>query len=156
GDVYGRDGELRLAGGGTLTSANGFVGPDAGNEGVVTVTGSDGGGNASTWTVGDLTVGYSGNGTLNIADGGYVFSTGGSIGLDSGVGEVLVTGTDSSWENSGRINVGLFGNGSLRIEDSATVTSNDGVVGASGQGDVVVSGLGSSWVNTQQLNVGSF
>ncbi|MBE1529555.1 fibronectin-binding autotransporter adhesin [Sphingopyxis sp. OAS728] len=159
GDVYARDGDLRLADGGTLTSANGFIGPDAGNEGSVTVTGSDGGGNASTWTVGDLIVGYSGTGTLNIADGGKVFSTGGSIGLDDGsVGEVLVTGPGSSWESSGRINVGQSGTGtgSLRIEGGAMVRSNDGVVGASGQGDVVVSGRGSSWINDVQLSVGSF
>ncbi|SBV33728.1 Outer membrane autotransporter barrel domain protein [uncultured Sphingopyxis sp.] len=157
GDVYVRDGELRLADGGTLTSANGFVGPDAGNAGVVTVTGSDGGGNASTWTVGDLTVGYGGTGTLNITDGGHVVSTGGVIGLDSGgVGEVLVTGPGSSWENSGRISVGLFGSGTLRIEDGATVSSNDGVVGGSGQGDIIVSGPGSAWTNAAQLNIGSF
>jgi len=157
GDAYVRDGELRLADGGMLTSANGLVAPDAGNAGVVTVTGSDGGGNASTWTVGDLTVGYGGTGTLNIADGGHVVSAGGVIGLDSGgVGEVLVTGPGSSWENGGRISVGLFGSGTLRIEDGATVSSNDGVVGGSGQGDIIVSGLGSVWINAAQLNIGSF
>jgi fibronectin-binding autotransporter adhesin len=158
GDVYARAGELRLSGGGTLGSANGLIGPDAGDQAIFTVTGRDGGGNASTWTIGtDLMVGYSGTGTLNIADGGKVTSSGGLIGLDdSGVGQVLVTGTGSSWENSGRINVGLFGTGTLRIEDGATVSSNDGVVGASGQGDVVVSGPGSSWTNAQQLAIGSF
>ncbi|MBO9697028.1 MAG: autotransporter-associated beta strand repeat-containing protein [Sphingopyxis sp.] len=158
GDVYVRAGGLRIADGGTLTSANGLVGPDAGNEAIVTVTGRSGSGDASTWTVGsDLTVGYGGSGTLDIADGGKVASNGGLVGLDSGgVGRVLVTGAGSSWDNTGRITIGLFGTGTLRIEDGATVTSNDGIVGGSAHGDVVVSGPGTSWTNAQQLNIGSF
>jgi len=158
GDVGVRGGELRLADGGTITSVNGIVAVEAGDEAIMTVAGSDGSGNASTWTVGtDLQVGYSGNGTLNIVDGGRVVSNAGQVGLDSnGIGQVLVSGTGSSWENSGRISVGLFGAGVLRIENGATVTSNDGIVGGSEQGDVIVSGTGTSWVNTQQLNVGSF
>ncbi|MEI4505950.1 autotransporter-associated beta strand repeat-containing protein [Sphingopyxis sp. CCNWLW253] len=158
GDVGVRGGELRLADGGTITSANGIVAIEAGDAAVMTVAGNDGSGNASTWTVGaDLSVGYGGNGTLNVIDGGRVVSSAGQVGLDSdGIGQVLVSGTGSSWENSGRISVGLFGAGVLRIENGAAVTSNDGVVGGSGQGDAIISGPSTSWVNTQQLNVGSF
>lgn len=158
GDFGVRGGELRLADGGTMTSANGIVGIEAGDGAIMTVAGADGSGNASTWTVGaDLTVGYNGNGTLNVTDGGRVVSTTGTLGLDSdGVGNVLVSGTGSSWENSGRISVGLFGAGTLRIENGAAVTGDDGLVGGSGQGEAIVSGPGSSWTNAQQLTIGSF
>ena len=157
-DLYARGGELRLAGGGTLGSFNGVIGVDAGEQALVTVTGSDGTGGASIWTIGsELAVGYNGNGALTIAAGGKVASDTGVIGLDTdGVGQVLVTGAGSSWENSGRINVGLYGTGGLRIEDGASVSSNDGVVGGTGPGEVVVSGPDSRWTNAQQLTIGSF
>lgn len=157
GDIYAVAGELRLADGGTLNNVGGYIGRDTGSHGTVTVTGTDGGGNASTWTVaGDLWIGSDGFGTLNITDGGKVISDTGLIGANSGGGEALVTGAGSSWENTARISVGLFGAGTLRIENGATVSSNDGIVGSSERGDVVVSGPGTSWVNAQQLNIGSF
>ena len=152
------NGTLTITDGGQVSNQSGWIGSNAGSQGIVNVSGLGANGVASTWTNNDdVLVGYNGNGTLNITDGGKVVSVGGQIGGDSdGVGQVLVTGAGSLWENSGRINVGLFGAGTLRIENGATVTSNDGVVGASGHGDAVVSGVGTSWVNTQQLNVGSF
>ncbi|HWW57263.1 MAG TPA: autotransporter-associated beta strand repeat-containing protein [Sphingopyxis sp.] len=152
------NGTLNITAGGQVSNQSGWIGSNAGAQGVVNVSGVGTNGLASTWTNNaDLYVGYDGNGTLNITDGGKVVSAGGQIGGNSdGLGEVLVSGAGSSWDNSGRINVGLFGTGTLRIENGATVTSNDGVIGASAQGDAVVSGAGTSWVNTQQLNVGSF
>ncbi|MBB6428191.1 T5SS/PEP-CTERM-associated repeat protein/autotransporter-associated beta strand protein, partial [Sphingopyxis sp. JAI128] len=158
GDVLARGGELRLAGGGTLASANAWIAPEGGDQAIVTVTGADSGGDASTWTVGgDLNVGHAGTGTLNITNGGRVTSNLGAIGGDTdGIGSVQVTGAGSTWDNAGRITVGIFGAGSLRIEDGATVRSQDGQVGVSGQGDAVVSGAGASWINTTQLTVGSF
>lgn len=158
GDFGVRGGELRLADGGTITSANGIVAVEPGDEAIMTIAGIDGSGNASTWTVGaDLTVGYNGNGTLNVIDGGRVVSATSTIGLDSdGVGNVLVSGAGSSWENSGRISVGRFGTGRLRIEDGAAVTGYDGLVGGSAEGEVIVSGPGSSWTNAEQLTIGSF
>ena len=151
-------GTLNIAAGAQVSNQSGWIGSNAGAQGVVNVSGVGTNGVASTWTNNaDLYVGYDGNGTLNITDGGKVVSVGGQIGGNSNaVGEVLVSGAGSSWDSSGRINVGLFGTGTLRIENGATVVSNDGVVGASAQGDAVLSGAGTSWVNTQQLNVGSF
>ncbi|WP_447930163.1 autotransporter-associated beta strand repeat-containing protein [Sphingopyxis fribergensis] len=152
------NGTLNITAGGQVSNQSGWIGSNAGGQGVVNVSGVGTNGVASTWTNNaDLFVGYDGNGTLNITDGGKVVSVGGQIGGNGdSLGEVLVSGAGSSWDNSGRINVGLFGTGTLRIENGATVTSNDGVVGASAQGDAVVSGAGTSWVNAQQLNVGSF
>jgi len=156
GEAIVRTGGVRLADGGALTSLNTTIGRDSGEQADLTVTGN-GGGNASAWTSGELAVGYTGTGTLNVTNGGRVVSTSGGIGLDTGgVGHVLVSGPGSAWQNSGRINVGVFGTGTLRIENGAQVSSNDGIVGGSAQGDVVVTGPGSSWVNAAQLNIGSF
>ena len=151
-------GILNITAGGQVSNQSGWIGSNAGAQGTVTVSGVGADGVASTWTNnGDLLVGYDGNGTLNITEGGKVVSVGGLIGANSdGVGEVIVTGAGSLWENSGRINVGLFGAGALRIEGGATVNSNDGIVGASANGEAVVSGAGSAWINAQQLNIGSF
>lgn len=152
------NGTLNITAGGQVSNQTGWIGSSVGGQGVVNVSGVGTNGVASTWTNNaDLFVGYDGNGTLNVTDGGKVVSVGGQIGGSSAsLGEVFVSGAGSSWDSSGRINVGLFGAGTLRIEGGATVTSNDGVVGASAQGDAVISGAGTAWVNTQQLNVGSF
>ena len=151
-------GTLNITAGGQVGSQSGWIGSNVGGQGIVNVSGVGANGVASTWTnAGDVRVGYDGNGTLNITDGGKVISVGGQIGANSdGVGQVLVSGAGSLWENSGRINVGGSGTGTLRIENGASVSSNDGVVGASGHGDAIISGAGSTWINTQQLNIGSF
>jgi len=152
------NGTLNITAGGQVSNQSGWIGSNAGSQGVVNVSGVGANGVASTWTNnGDVLVGYDGIGTLNITDGGKVVSIGGQIGASgNGIGLVLVDGAGSLWENSGRISLGLSGTGTLRIENGAMVSSNDGIVGASGHGDVVVSGAGSSWVNAQQLNIGSF
>lgn len=151
-------GTLNITAGGQVGNQWGWIGSNAGSQGIVNVSGVGGNGAASTWkNNGDVLVGYDGNGTLNITDGGKVVSVGGQIGANAdGVGQVLVSGAGSQWENSGRINVGLFGAGTLRIENGATVTSNDSILGASGNGNAIISGAGTSWINAQQLNVGSF
>ncbi|USI76494.1 autotransporter-associated beta strand repeat-containing protein [Sphingopyxis sp. USTB-05] len=151
-------GTLNITAGGQVGTQSGWIGSNVGGQGIVNVSGVGANGVASTWTnAGDVRVGYDGNGTLNITDGGKVVSVGGQIGANSdGVGQVLVSGDGSLWENSGRINVGGSGTGTLRIENGASVSSNDGVVGASGHGDAIISGAGSTWINTQQLNIGSF
>ncbi len=152
------NGTLNITAGGQVSNQSGWIGSNAGSQGIVNVSGVGTNGVASTWTNnGDVLVGNDGIGTLNIADGGKVVSVGGLIGVNSnGIGEVLVTGAGSTWQNSGRIAVGLFGTGTLRIENGASVTSNDGIVGSSANGNAVVSGAGSTWINTQQLNIGSF
>ncbi|WP_343518910.1 autotransporter-associated beta strand repeat-containing protein, partial [Sphingomonas sp.] len=155
GDLAVRTGTLRLADGGTLANAYTVVGREAGEQAILVVTGSDGGGNASTWTTGDLAVGDNGTGTLDITAGGRVVSAMGNIGLNTaGVGQVVVSGAGSAWENSGRINVGLFGTGTMRIENGGQVSSNDGVVGSAAHGEVLVTGAGSIWSNVGQLTVG--
>lgn len=144
-------GSLTILNGGKVSSQTGYIAGDLGSQGTVTVSGVDGNGSASSWTnAGDLYVGYSGTGILNILAGGRVSNVGGRI---DGGGNALVSGQGSSWQNSGRLTVDL---GTLRVEDGATVSSADGIVGSSGQGNVVLTGVGTAWTNTGQFTVGSF
>jgi len=76
--VYGT-GTLNIEAGGVVSNVDGVIGYD--NTGSATVTGTDGSGNASTWTnSGDLYVGYYGDGTLTIAGGGKVSASGVDLG----------------------------------------------------------------------------
>ncbi len=70
---YYGNGTLNITGGGSVSNSRGYVGYYSGSTGEVTVSGS-----GSTWAnnddlyYGDLFVGLSGSGTLNITDGGLV------------------------------------------------------------------------------------
>ena len=102
-------------------------------------------------------VGYGGSGSLTISDGGSVSNTYGYIGDYSGsTGTVEVSGTGSTWTNSGELYVGFNGTGSLTISDGGSVTNTNGYVGyfPGSTGTVEVSGTGSSWNNSGDLTVG--
>lgn len=84
----------------------------------------------SQWTMSSfLFVGSSGTGSLEIADGGAVSNAEGIIGRSNGsTGNVLVTGSGSTWTNSGNLILGgnslinqTTGTGTLRIEDGGFV-----------------------------------
>src|SRR5690606_6230632 len=65
-------GTLLVSGGGVVANADGYIGFNANSDGVATVIGE-----GSTWTNGgDLRIGRGGSGTLSIADGGVVDSSG--------------------------------------------------------------------------------
>jgi len=175
-------GTLDVLAGGRVSSASGYVGASPGSVGVVTVSGDDGQGNASTWTQqNDLNVGYEGNGTLNVAQGGRVVTTGrinigtygqGEIAISDGAtvsshdaivgvagyGEALLTSA-GSWTMTDQLTIGLGAQGVLRIEGGARVSSNQGYVGANagGDGSVTVTGAGSSWEMTgSNLTLGNY
>ena len=67
-------------------------------------------------------------------------------------GTVNVTGTGSTWTNSGSLSVGSQGTGSLTISSHGTVSDTNGVV--SGNGTVIVTGAGSAWNNSSELDIG--
>ncbi|MBJ7499628.1 MAG: autotransporter-associated beta strand repeat-containing protein [Sphingopyxis sp.] len=169
GETNVRGGELRLASGGTLVDAEGVIGRESGEQGMLTVTGTDGSGNASTWTnTGILRVGRRGTGTLNILDGGLVTVADiAYIGDDTGgQGTVTVsgqgaTGNASTWTGASDIVIGEFGNGTLNITAGGQVGNQSGWIGsnAGAQGIVNVSGVGtngvaSTWTNNADLFVG--
>ena len=104
-----------------LISWKGYIGYDSGSTGEVTVDGS-----GSTWTIGGrrnhMYVGYYGQGTLNITNGGAVSNYRGYIGLYSGsTGVVTVDGSGSTWTNSGDLSVGSSGQGTLNIANGGAV-----------------------------------
>ncbi len=134
---------------GTLANAIGYLAQNSGETGSMTVTGT-----GSQWVnTGDvLNVGYNGNGTLNILNGGTVSDAYGVIGANpTGNGEVTVTvtgvhagtGTSSLWQNSDSLYVGDSGTGKLTIADGGKVTDSTGYIGnaSTGNGEVTVTGV---------------
>ncbi len=91
-------------------------------------------GGSTNWTVGaPLSVGNSGTGSLTIAGGGTVTSTGTSIiGTGSAAsGTVTVTGTNSRWSNDAEIVVGFQGSGTLTVAAGGVATATTGYIGYS-------------------------
>ena len=123
------DGSLAIQNGGEVsTSIQASIGLFSGSTGAATVSGSDPNGNASTWTISfDLFVGASGDGTLEVTNGGTVSNTIGYIGLQSGsTGTVTVDGADSTWTNTVDLFLGgdsftAGGAGSLTVQNQGLV-----------------------------------
>lgn len=131
----------------------GYLGFNSASSGIATVTGE-----GSLWdnSGGDLYVGYQGQGTLAVENGGAVSSEGGFIGTYGGAsGSVTVTGEESLWDNVnlyiGGTDSGVGGQGSLTINeggvvsvfDNTTIWSTGNLSGNSGILDGVVSSYGS-------------
>ncbi len=140
------NGTLRIVNGAfAATSGNAIIGRSAGGTGSVVVNGF----NAfpSEWDItGNLTVGDSGNGTLEIRDGGLVGSApfvpnNVFIGRVSGAtGEVIVDGTGSTLNVNNNIFIGgdgggPGGQGELRITNSGTVNTKNITVLGPGSGN---------------------
>jgi T5SS/PEP-CTERM-associated repeat protein/autotransporter-associated beta strand protein len=171
--IIGYDGysnSLTISNGATVengsSSYGGVIGlnSDSSNNSVL-VTGSN-----SLWNnSGDLIVGLDGSGnSLVISNGGAVtnsqYNYGGVLGLnaDSSNNSVLVTGTNSLWNNSGDLIVGYDGySNSLTISNGATVLNEEyyygGVIGYnsdSSNNSVLVTGSNSLWNNSGDLIIG--
>ena len=71
------DGQLIIDQGGQVSNVMALIGRNVGSSGLVLVSGTN-----SRWVNSDLSVGSSGQGTLNITASGYVSSTTGSIALE--------------------------------------------------------------------------
>lgn len=156
-------GTLTIQNGGSLASLQGYVGNDAGSDGTVVVTGDDGGGNASSWSIVDyLYIGSEGTGDLSILDGGVVTDAHAYVGYEVGsVGSVTVSGQGSWWNNLGDVVIGQFGDGTMDVLAGGLVTSETGYIGASpgSIGVVTVSGAdgfgnASTWTQQYDLRIG--
>jgi T5SS/PEP-CTERM-associated repeat protein/autotransporter-associated beta strand protein len=106
----------------------------------------------------DLTVNTS---TLDITNGGSLSGRGAFIVAASGSSaSITVSGTASSWTNSGDITVAVSGSAvgtgssSLLITNGATVSNNSCNIGGAGAGSVTVSGSGSIWTSNSDVYVG--
>jgi fibronectin-binding autotransporter adhesin len=110
------------------------------------------------WSVGgDLVVGNTGTGSLDILGGGKVDNTSAYLGFGaSGNGTVTVSGPDSTWTNANVLYVGYSGAGTLHIKDEASVSSKNTWVGIdeNSVGVINVSGAKSTF-NTDIMMVGS-
>lgn len=129
---------------GSVTCASSFVGMSASTTAAALVDGI-----ASGWAAGSsFAVGYQGNGSLTVSNGGILASGISHIGSVAGSsGEATVTGTDSTWDVSGFLGIGYSGTGLLSIENGGNVIADSSFVGTepNSNGHVSVSGSGSTW-----------
>ena len=112
--------------------------------------------NLSPATTTNLGVGYTGIGSLTISSGA-VHSASGYLGVNAGsTGSATVTGSSSTWANSGSLYVGSSGTGTLLVSSGGSVSDQYGYIGCnSGSvGTVTVDGTGSTWTNEYILSVG--
>jgi len=153
-------GTVNILDGGAVSNTLGVIGMSAGSEGTINV---DGTGSNWTNTVDGLILGYWGQGSLNITNGGTVSNTLAFLGSSSGTGYVgtgtaTVDGAGSTFTNSGDLYVGELGVGVLNVLSGGAVSNVDGFIGAYGGGDsegsVTVDGAGSTWSSTGSLYVG--
>ncbi len=171
-------GNLTVSNGGTLSTAITAIGNNAGSTGNATVTGA-----GSLWTVTTsiFDVGSSGNGTLNVENGGRVNASFVNVGNDNGaVGAINVSGnasrmTVTSSTNIGAaagstgsvtvmgpgaifdgavLTVGVAGSGTLLAQDGATVNASQLTIGSSALGTATFTGAGTTQVTTNAIRVG--
>jgi T5SS/PEP-CTERM-associated repeat protein len=147
-------GTLSILNGGDVLNTSGFIGrnatPTTSSTGTVTVSGA-----GSTWTnSGNLLIGASGTGTMNVSDGGVVLSNTALtvddrayIGLGAD-GIVTVSGPGSMWTHHGSLHVGNDADGELTIDGGGVVSvSAQGRIGVENGplATVTVTGPGSAW-----------
>lgn len=103
-------GTFTISNGGKVTNTTGTLGYQSGALGTVNVTGT-----GSQWlSSGLLTIGSNGRGVLNISNGGTVTSTGAriwSLGSNATQSSASLTGTGSSWTNTGTLTILGYGGG---------------------------------------------
>lgn len=135
-------GSMAITDGGTVTNGSGYVGWDSVADGTVTVSGTDGSGNASTWTNANvLQIGFLGRGTLIVTGGGKVHDATGTLG-SLGEGIATVAGAGSVWSSTGGLTIGDAGTGTATISDGGRV-------------DTSVLTLAAASTSTGTLNIGA-
>ena len=113
------NGRVDISDGATVTSSSVYLAQGSVANGTVSVQGL-----GSRLTTQGLYVGYSGGGTgtLHISNGGAVSSAYAHVGESpSQTGFVIVSGSGSTWTNSGTLLLGVHGIGILTIEQGAQV-----------------------------------
>ena len=156
---YADEGTLTITNGGEVRSgSDAYIGTVSSGVGKVTV---DGAGSLLSATSQDLYVGYGGDGTLEISNGGEVEA--GYVGIaddDAGAaGLVTVDGPGSLLSASSYFYVGLYGSGTLEITNGGEVDANgpEAVVGYVAGSDslVTVDGAGSLFSVLDDLTIGN-
>jgi len=145
------DDTLVIVGGGEVSNSDADIGFYGSGVGTATVDGV-----GSTWTnSGVVNLGFIGEGTLNVLNGGAVSSRSGLLGYGGG-GTVTVDGAGSEWTNERGVTVGEYGSGELNVLGGGYVLNDTGLIGAGfgGSGTATVDGVDSLWCNTDSLYVG--
>lgn len=153
-------GTVALNNGAVVTSGTTYLGAVAGGSGTLTVDGK-----SSLTTNGTLFVGFGGatsgtggHGTLTITSG-IVNSRTAILADGMGTtGTAAVSGSDSSWNNTGDMFVGGGGVATLSVNGGGRVGTAAVYIGhleAGGTSKLTVEGSGSSFVSTGALTVGS-
>jgi T5SS/PEP-CTERM-associated repeat protein len=150
-------GLMDITGGGAVESTNGYIGKSSGSgASVVNVIGFTP--DQSRWTnSGELNVGNSAKGTLNIT-GANVENTTGYISRNSGATDSVATvgGTGGLWTNSEELYVGYSAPGALNVNTGGRVENTNGYLGrSSGVTSTANVGAAGVWKNTGELYVGN-
>jgi len=154
GSVYvGRSGtgNFNITDGGVVASIRFVIGENSGSNGTATVSGS-----GSMWMNDAVCfVGFDGNATLNITNGGQLSNLNSTSIGENGTGHVTVDGVGSTWNDNVQIDIGGVGSGTLTISNGGHVVCFNSVIGRNpgSNGLVTVSGVGSSWTNNGFLGV---
>jgi T5SS/PEP-CTERM-associated repeat protein len=158
------EGTLSIEAGGLVTANGLFVlgSQTADSQGILTVSGADPSGPSHLEVGGAMTVGQSGQGTVNITAGGKVavgqtFSIGNSA-TAVAPNEVAVSGAASELAVADRTVIGTVSNGTLEVSDGGTLRSTGwieiGVHDAS-EGVLNVDGAGSQVIGQSDMFVGN-
>ncbi len=121
----------------TMTAGTLSVGDFAGGSGTVNIQGN------SHATIGQLTIGNAGSGTLNVTGGGTLITTNAAIAADAGAlpSVATITGTGSTWNNSGNLYVGGY----------SLIAGSQGVLNVSGGGSLNVAGTLKIWNSSNMV-----
>jgi len=150
GTSSGDGGTINIDGGVLSVSGTFSLGQVAGGSGSATIT------SGTLISTDHIGVGYRGSGTLTL-DGGYISSSGGSIGgsllgTASSVGDVTIT--SGTWEVATYFNVGDNGTGTLAV-NGGRISAKDSYIGRvrGSEGKATVSS--GTWVTTNNMYVAS-
>jgi T5SS/PEP-CTERM-associated repeat protein/autotransporter-associated beta strand protein len=140
-----------LEGADVIGSNNTLLGHQRGARGELIVRGT-----GSSWTTGEMHVGYFGSGTLTLDAGATLASRVGVLGTMAGAdGSAVIDGAQSHWSTDTML-AGYAGRGTLSITNGGTLSNRFAYVGdqVGGDGRVTVSGADSLWTSDELLNVG--
>jgi outer membrane autotransporter protein len=152
--------DLTIRNSGQLTASSVIIGNSTNNpfpgisdeSGSILLTGT-----GSGLSVDGLTIGYYGNGTLDIADGAKASITSSTtVGEMAGAtGTITLTGAGSRLEG-GSLYIGSGGEGTLDMSGGATAQTTSATLGVSAgsSGTATLSGAGTNWAVTGSLAVG--
>ncbi|WDG54754.1 autotransporter domain-containing protein [Pseudomonas chlororaphis] len=146
------NGTVEIKNGGQITSQDSIIAADLGSNGSASLDGA-----GSLWkTLGDMTVGQSGNGSLLLTNGAKVQTAGNTV-LGAHKGSSGTLSVDNSTLSTDKtLLVGGAGNGTVEIKNGGQVTSQDGIIGANQgtNGNASIDGAGSLWETLGDLTVG--